>query len=1130
MGCPSCGASWPVGAKFCGQCGTALPRACPACGHANPTEAKFCLECGVNLQPSARQAQSRAKPVASAQPSPAPSTASLAERRQLTVMFCDMVGSSALSTRLDPEEQRDVVSAFQSCCANEVKRLGGMVAQYLGDGILAYFGYPAAHEDDAERAVRAGLAILEVVGTLQPAPGVTLQTRIGIASGVVVVGDLVREGVTQENAAIGETTNLAARLQALAEPNTIVIAPETHRLVGALFNYRDLAPHTLKGFARSVHVRQVVGASKVENRFEARHPSGTSPILGREEELELLLRRWEQAERGEGRVVLVTGEAGIGKSRLTRALQERLSARPHTPLTYHCSPYHQDSALYCVIGQLLRAAGIESQDAANVRLDKLAALLSPSSENIAGDMPLFAALLSIPTDERYPLPSLSPQELKARTLTALVAHLKRLAARQPVLMVFEDLHWIDPTSLELLTRIVEEAPELRLMLLATARPEFSPPWPDHRHTSAMALTRLGRSEIEAIVGDIAREKPLPPEVTEQIVRSTDGVPLFVEELTKTVLESGMLRDAGARFELTGPLPPLGIPSTLHASLMARLDRLASVKDVAQVGAAIGREFSYRLLAAVAGLRESELRAALARLIEAGLVFQRGEPPEAMYLFKHALVQDATYASLVKSRRQQLHGKIAHVLEREFPELAATEPEVLARHFSEAQQPDRAVGYWLAAGGRALQRSANREAISHLSAGLGQLEQIPDTPEWVKQELELQRLLGQAYFHVKGLGAAETERAFNRARELCAATEDDLSILPVLEGIILVEWGAGQLVKAEKTANEILRRARRTGDIGACIVADFDVAAAQFQLGRPTGAWNFFERAITSYRQIDAATALRAAHTYSIEPGAFLYGYAGWCQWLLGYPDKAAELGNEAIAVGERVRHDYSRSRALYLKSVLHAFRCEWGLVEDCATASIALAQERGLGMMAAVAEIMRSVARGMSVPALRGGADIQHAVAQYRATGTRLQLTLHLALFARVLAAGGQIDAGLAVVREAMDLIEETGERVVEPEIHRLKGILLQAGNGTEEAEASYLRALDVARAQQAKSLELRAATSLARLWRDQGKCTQARELLAPVYDWFTEGFALHDLLDAKALLDELDAVSLACHHSTSSS
>ena len=507
-------------------------------------------------------------------------------------MFCDMVGSSALSTRLDPEEQRDVVGAFQACCASEIKRLGGMVAQYLGDGVLAYFGYPTAHEDDAERAVHAALAILDVVGALKPAADVILQARIGIASGVVVVGDLVREGGTQENAAIGETTNLAARLQSLAEPNTIVISPQTHRLVGALFEYHDLGRHSLKGFAEPVHVRQVAGASEFESRFEAMHQSGTSPLLGREEELDLLVRRWEQAKRGEGRVALVIGEPGIGKSRLTRAVKEHLRSEPHSSFSYYCSPYHQDSALYPIIAQLLRAAGIERNEGAETRLEKLEGLLAPSSEKLAEDVPLFAALLSIPSGNRYPLPDPTTQRLKERTLAALVGQLERFAARQPVLMTFEDLHWIDPTSLELLSLIIDRIASLPVLLLATSRPEFTPPWPNHSHVSTVALGRLGRAEVLALVDGVTKSKALPPEVLDQIVARTDGVPLFIEELTKAVLESGLLQEAGNRFELAGPLPRLAIPSTLHASLLARLDRLAPVRDLAQIGAAIGREFSY----------------------------------------------------------------------------------------------------------------------------------------------------------------------------------------------------------------------------------------------------------------------------------------------------------------------------------------------------------------------------------------------------------------------------------------------------------------------------------------------------------------------------------------------------------
>jgi class 3 adenylate cyclase len=809
--------------------------------------------------------------------------------------------------------QGDVIAAFHACCASEIKSLGGMVAQYLGDGVLAYFGYPTAHENDAERAILAGLAILKAVGTLRPAGDLLLQTRIAVGSGVVVVGDLVRQSLTQENAAIGETTNLVARLQSVAEPNSIVISPVTQRLVGALFDYRDLGRHSLKGFAEPVHVRQVLGVSQVESRFEAQHPSGTSPLLGREEELDLLLRRWGQVKRGEGRVVLLTGEAGIGKSRLTRALQERLITEPHTRMICHCSPYHQDSAFHPVIGQLERAAGFERADGPEAKREKLAAMLTASAEE--GDMSLLVELLSLPGGDRFPPLDQSPPAKKQRTFLVLLRQLEGQSRTRPVLLIFEDLHWIDPSSREFLDLLLPRIDRLPVLLMATFRAEFQPPWIGLPHVTAITLNRLGRHDGASLVKRLTgNAHALPPDMIAEIVERTDGVPLFVEEMTKAVLE------AGADLTASVPSARLGVPATLQASLMARLDRLgAEAKSVAQIGAAIGREFSYELAVAAGELSDGPLRDALRRLVDAGLVFQRGEPPNAEYLFKHALVRDAAYGSLLRRTRQHLHARIAAALEARFPDRAGREPEALARHFSEAQQPDRAVGYWLAAGGRALQRSANREAISHLSAGLGQLEQLPDTPERAKQELELQRLLGQAYFHVKGLGAAETDRAFNRARELCAATDDDLRILPVLQGILIIEWGSSQWAKAEQTSDEILLRARRTGEIGACIVAEFDVAAARMFSGRPSQAWDFFERGIASYRQIDAAAALRAAYNYSIEPGAFLYVYASWCQWLLGYPDKAAALGNEAIAVGERVRHDYSLSRALYSKSILHAF-------------------------------------------------------------------------------------------------------------------------------------------------------------------------------------------------------------------
>jgi class 3 adenylate cyclase/predicted ATPase len=1034
-----------------------------------------------------------------------------AERRQLTVMFCDLVGSTALSTRHDPEDLRELIGAYHHAVADTVSRFDGFVAKYMGDGVLIYFGYPQAHEDDAERAVRAGLAVIEAVGRL--AAREDLRVRLGIATGLAVVGDLIGEGAAQERGVVGETPNLAARLQALAAPDTLVIGEATRRQVGGLFAFADVGPQALAGFADPQPAWRVIGESGVLSRFEALR-SGETPLVGRDEEIELLIRRWQQAKTGEGRVVLISGEPGIGKSRLTAALSERIEAEPHTRLRYFCSPHHQDSAFYPLIIQLERAAGFARDDGPEAKLEELAALFGPAIE--ADDISLLAELLSLPGGDRFPPLDLSPQQKKERTFAALLRQLEGVARQQRVLMIFEDLHWIDPTSREFLDLVLARLDHMPVLLVATFRPEFQPPWTGQPYVTVIALNRLGRRDGAAMVERLAGTAALlPQDVIAEIVERTDGVPLFVEEMTKAVLEAGAER--GREIAASVPSTGLGVPATLQASLMARLDRLGpAAKGVAQIGAAIGREFSYELAASVAELPEERLQEALQRLVDAGLVFQRGAPPAAEYLFKHALVQDTAYGTLLRGPRQQLHARTAASLEARFPDRVGREPEALARHFSEAQQPDRALGYWLNAGERAIRRSANQEAIGHLTAGLAQLARLPDTADWTKQELALQRLLGQAYQLVRGLAAVETDRAFSRARELCAAADDDQGIIPVLYGIVVVEWGAGQLAKAETTANEILHRARRTGDTGAGIAGNFAVAITSEHSGDLQRARRHFDSAIASHRGVDAAAAHRFAYEYNIELGAFSYAYASWCWWLLGYPDQALGFCEESIAVGDRVRHDYSRSRALYCKSVVHAFRREWAIVEECAAGTIAVAQERGFGVMVAAGRIMLTAAQAMRGPSNEPVADIRQAIAAYRSSGTRFQSTYYLTLLAQALAACGRYGEGLATLREVAALVEDTGERYVEAEIHRLEGKLLLAENGSAEAEARYVRALEVARAQEARSLELRAATSLARLWGEQGRSAEACDLLAPVYRWFTEGFDTADLKEAKALLDKL--------------
>lgn len=1112
MQCPSCSSTVEVGAKFCGQCGQALPRPCPSCSHSNTAGTKFCSECGASLGTGTAKAPPPVSPATEfAPPRRSAPTASQAERRQLTVMFCDMVGSSALSTQLDPEVHRDVVAAFQSACATEIKRLDGMVAQYLGDGVLAYFGYPTAHEDDAERAVRAGLAILAAVETLRPAGHVSVQTRIGIASGIVVVGDLVREGVTQENAAIGETTNLAARLQGIAEPNTLVISPETHRLVGALFEYRDLGPHAAKGFAAPIAVRQVLRASAVENRFEARHPEGTTPLLGRDEELELLMRRWQQAKSEGGRVVLITGEAGIGKSRLTRALQEQVATEPHTRLIYHCSPYHQASALHPIIGQLARGAGFEREDAAAVSIDKLKSLLAPTSASLDGDLELFTALLSIPTGAR---PSdLSPQQLKERTLTALLSRLKRLCEHQPVLILFEDLHWIDPTSLELLTRIVERAADLRLLVLATARPEFAMPWPNHAHVGTLALSRLGRAEGRALVHGVTRGKELPAEVLDQIVARTDGVPLFMEELTKNVLESGLLRDIGDRYELTGQLPPRAIPSTLHASLLARLDRLASVKDVAQIGAVIGREFSYALIAAVAGLSDRGLQAALTQLVAAELIFQRGAPPDATYQFKHALVQDAAYSSLVRSRRQQLHAKIAECLQSGFPQLAAAEPETMAHHLTEAGLSAQALPYWKSAGEQAASRSANTEAVQHFRRSLSLLGDLPAARSRDQLELSLQLNLGASFVIAKGHSAEDLEPVFSRAFELCQGLEST-EALPAQLGLWRYYFGRPRLRKAKDIAEQMLTLAHKSEDPMRKFLAHYMTGTTLLHLGEAARAKRYLEESLEYY---PFGNELSHSTRVGNDPYATANTWLALALWALGYPDQSLSRAQQACKRADALGHPFTRAWTTFAMGLIRILRREEALARESVLTSLHLSQEHDFNGYLACAQLLLGRLLSLEAGSAEGKALLLKSLETRKQVGDILG-PLHRLFLAEDAWAAGSLDEAHDFVTDALDCAGSTDQKLFQPELYRWKGILLMDGKAPDKqaGELELQRALIEAQAESLKMLELRAATSLALLWRDQGKRSQARELLAAVHSWFTEGFDLPDLRDAEALLDEL--------------
>jgi class 3 adenylate cyclase/predicted ATPase len=1034
-----------------------------------------------------------------------------AERRQLTVMFCDLVGSTALSARLDPEDMREVIGGYHRCVAETIAHFNGFVAKYMGDGVLVYFGYPQAHEDDAERAVRAGLALGQAVQALRP-KGEALAVRIGIATGLVVVGDLIGSGEAQERGVVGEAPNLAARLQSLADPKAVVIASETRRLVGELFECAELAPMLAKGFAEPIQAWQVLRESAVDSRFEAFHAGGRlTRLIGREDELKFLRQRWRQAEGGEGQATLLVGEPGIGKSRLVVVMQDELQGVPHTRLRYFCSSHHGDSAFYPVVTQLKRAAGFKVDDRNETRLQKLRAVVAPNTD--PEDVALLAELLSLPA-EGLSLPSaLSPQRKKECLLEALLRQMEALARQSPVLMLIEDAHWIDPSTRELLNLTIERIPRLPVLLLVTFRPEFQSPWVERQNVTMLTLNRLSRLELAEMVGRITGGKALPDEMLEQIVQRTDGVPLFVEELTRSLLESGLLEEQADRFALTGALPPQAIPTTLQASLMARLDRLAPIREVAQVGAVLGREFSHELLAAVAPFSGDELREALDRLVASELIFRIGTPQEPSYSFKHALVQEAAYATLLRERRRQLHARIATVLESQYREVARTQPEELARHYAAAGLSAEAIGYYRKAATRAIAASANAEAIAHLRKGLELLQSLPPSLERRMGELDFQMALGSPLIATRGWGASEVEASYGRAVELCEGMGETPELFQCLFGVWVFHLVRAKLDGALELARRLLGISSRLGGPEAPLNAHVAMGDTCHYRGDLASARVHIERALSLY---DVERYRDSTMPYGQDPGVAGGIHLALSLWLLGYPDQALEQIRASLAGAKEVRHAFSVGFAWDFGTILHHMRREPELAADCARGLMELAAEQGFALFTFDCLIMEGVAR------LDGGEDaieqIRRALAGRLATGNDLVQPFFLTELARRFAQIGRITDAIETLQEALSRIGHTGERWWEAEAHRVMGdLLLQSSpDALNGAEGSYQRAIEQARQQNAKSLELRATISLARLWCDQNKRTEARDLLAPVYGWFTEGFDTPDLREAKTLVIEL--------------
>ena len=1033
-----------------------------------------------------------------------------AERRHLTVMFCDLVGFTALSAQADPEDIRGVIAAYRATCASAIRAYGGFIARFIADGVLAYFGYPRAHEDDAERAIRASLDIIAALRSKQTSSVDALSVRIGIATGFVVIGELIGDAAASEQEATGDTPNLAARLQALAEPGTVVIADTTKRLVGRVFSLRDLGEVQVKGLSDGQRIWTVEGLANAEARFETVRATHVGALVGRETETAALTERVEVAWRGEGQAVLICGEPGIGKSRLVAWLDQYVASQSHIRLRYQCSPYHTDSALYPFIAQIERAADIRPDDPHDRRLDNLESVLRLSTSQVQAVAPLIASLLSIPAGARYPPLALNPVEQRRRTLLALIEQLEGLARRRPVLLVFEDAHWADPTSLELLGRTLDRIAALPILAVVTFRPEFKVPWTIRPNLTVLALDRFNRHESEAMIHEVGGRRKLSPAIVDQIIGKTDGVPLYIEELTKWVLESGAFGEASAARADEGSPFLFTVPTSLQDSLTARLDRLAPVKDTAQVAAVIGREFPYSLLKMISGRDDAELRSALEQLEDAELVFRHGDPAEGLYSFKHALLQDAAYESLLKSRRQVLHRRIAETM-RDNLAAAETQPEIIAHHFSRAGVLQDAVEWWGKAGERSLRRSAYFEAAGHFRRASACAESLPDMPAIRHVRLRLQVACGNALIASRGHHAAETTAVFRRATELSVGLDEAIERFSAYFGLWVGHYVRGEIAPMRELAEAFLIDAsRHKGGSELCVAHRINGVTKWFQ-GDYIAARSHLEQAVSIY---DPERDRDLAYRFGQDIGVSAMVYLALVLWPLGEVARARKLIEAGLRLAIEQGHVHTNAYGYGYKVIFETIRRDPARAIPELHDLLGITNKYGLQLFEIAGTFLLSWAR-WHVDGEAGSAVMQRCLAVLAQQRYSVFWPVMHTLLAEVEAGEGRVEAGLQILDDQLVEIERTAHHAFDVELHRMRGELLQRnGHGTKAAaEAAFIRAIDIARQQQTRTFELRATFSLAQLYHSTGRHQAARDLLIPALRSFNDPVEVPEVFRAQRLL-----------------